>query len=117
MTGTLAEELDDAWWYWSMVPSSCAASAVDPRGPVVQKRHRRTLAAIFRHPIAIAWRDVMTLVIALGGEVRSRSGSVRAVSLRDRDLVVHEPHPSGLLPRAMVLRLRRFLLEGGIEPR
>lgn len=65
----------------------------------------------------IAWRDVMSLVIALGGEVRSRSGSVRAVSLWGRDLVVHEPHPSGVLPRAMVLRLRRFLSEGGIEAR
>ena len=83
----------------------------------MQKRHRRTLAALFRRPTAtdVAWRDVMTLIVALGGEVRSRS--VRAVSLRDRDLAVHEPHPSGLLPRLLVLRLRRFLLEGGIEPR
>ena len=85
----------------------------------MQKRHQRTLAALFRHPIAtdVAWRDVMTLVIALGGEVRSRSGSVCAVSLWGRDLVVHEPHPSGLLPKALVLRLGRRLLEGGIEPR
>jgi hypothetical protein len=32
-------------------------------------------------------------------------------------IMQHEPHPSGLLPRALVLRLRRFLLEGGTEPR
>jgi hypothetical protein len=85
----------------------------------VQKRHQRTLSAPFRRPTAtdVAWRDVMTLIVALGGEVRSRSGSVRALSLRGRNLVVHEPHPSGLLPRALVLRLRRCLLEGGIEPR
>jgi hypothetical protein len=85
----------------------------------VQKRHRRTLSALFRRPTAtdVAWRDVMSLIVALGGEVRSRSGSVRALSLQGRDLIVHEPHPSGLLPRALVLRLRRFLLEGGIEPK
>ena len=84
----------------------------------MQKRHRRTLSALFRRPTAtdVAWRDVMSLIVALGGEVRSRSGSVRALSLQGRDLIVHEPHPSGLLPRALVLRLRRFLLEGGIEP-
>jgi len=75
----------------------------------VQKRHPRTLAALFRHPIAtdVAWRDVMSLVMALGGEVRSRSGAERAVSLRGRDLVVHEPCSSGLAPRSLVLRMRR----------
>lgn len=102
-----------------MVLPCHAAFATGRRRPYLQKRHQRTLAALFRHAIAtdVAWRDVMTLVMALGGEVGSRSGSVRAVSLRGRDLVVDAPQPSGPLPRTLVLRLRRFLSEAGIEPR
>jgi hypothetical protein len=40
-----------------------------------------------------------------------------STEIRYSAIMQHEPHPSGLLPRALVLRLRRFLLEGGTEPR
>jgi hypothetical protein len=85
----------------------------------VRNRHRLTLEKLFRRPPPsdVAWRDVVALILALGGEVRAGSGSVRAVALRGRDLVVHEPHPRGDLPRGMVVRIRRFLVELGEEPR
>ena len=85
----------------------------------MRHRHRRTLEKLFRRPPPsdVAWRDVVALILALGGEVRAGSGSVRAVSLRGRDLVVHEPHPRGDLPRGLVVRIQRFLSELGEEPR
>ncbi|MFN2323763.1 MAG: type II toxin-antitoxin system HicA family toxin [Trueperaceae bacterium] len=88
-------------------------------GSSVRSRHRRTLEKLFRRPPPsdVAWRDVVALIVAIGGEVRSGTGSVRAVSLRGRDLVVREPHPSSELPKGMVVRLCRFLTELGEEPR
>ncbi len=81
----------------------------------MRSRHRRTLEKVFRRPTAsdLAWREVVGLIEALGGEVRSGSGSVRAFSLRGRDLIVHEPHPRGVLPKGFVERVRRFLEEAG----
>ena len=88
-------------------------------GHRVRTRHHPTLEKLFRRPPPsdVAWWDVVALILALGGEVRAGSGSVRAGSLRGRDLVVHEPHPRGDLPRGMVVRSQRFLTEIGEEPR
>lgn len=88
-------------------------------GGGVRSRHRQTFEKLCRRPPPsdVAWRDVVALIVALGGEVRSGSGSVRAVSLRGRDLVVHEPHPRSELPKGMVVRLCRFLTDLGEEPR
>jgi hypothetical protein len=85
----------------------------------VRNRHRHTIEKLFRRPPPsdVAWRDVVALIRALGGEVRAGSGSVRAFSLRGRDLIVHEPHPGSDLPRGLVVRIQRFLKERGEEPR
>ncbi len=90
---------------------------------------------VVKRPVVFVGRDLGRCPRALGrGEGAASLGS-ETVSrgMDDRGATVkvvhngtefrycvimqHEPHPSGLLPRALVLRLRRFLLEGGTEPR
>ncbi len=85
----------------------------------MRNRHRHTLEKLFRRPPPsdVAWRDVVALILALGGAVRAGSGSVRAFSLRGRDLIVHEPHPRSDLPRGLVVRIQRFWKEMGEAPR
>ena len=49
----------------------------------MRRRHRRTLEAIFAHPISanIQWRDIEALFIELGAEISEREGSRVAVVL------------------------------------
>jgi hypothetical protein len=84
----------------------------------LRKRHQRTLDSIFRTPTAsdLEWRDVESLLAALGAVVTRQPGSSRAVSLNGRRFVCHEPHDPAILPKGMVNRVRDFLESVGVEP-
>ena len=62
----------------------------------MNKRHRRTLNAIFVQPISgnIKWRDVEALLNTLGAVISERAGSRVAVLLKDQIAIFHRPHPS-----------------------
>jgi len=84
----------------------------------MNKRHRRTLNAIFAQPISgnIKWRDVESLLKSLGAVISERAGSRVAVLLNARVAVFHRPHPSPNMDKGAVRDLRKFLENTGITP-
>jgi hypothetical protein len=84
----------------------------------MNKRHSRTLNAIFAQPISgnIKWRDVEALLRSLGAVISERAGSRVAVQLNDRVAVFHRPHPSPNMDKGAVRDVRRFLENTGMTP-
>ncbi|RKU38761.1 hexulose-6-phosphate synthase [Candidatus Poribacteria bacterium] len=82
----------------------------------MNKRHQRTLNAIFAQPISgnIKWRNVETLLKNLGAVLNERAGSRVAVSLKGRVAYFHRPHPSPNMDKGAVRDLRKFLENVGI---
>jgi hypothetical protein len=87
-------------------------------GMRLRAKHRRTLEAIFAHPVRadIAWVDIEGLLIACGAELSEGRGSRVRIALNDVRAVFHRPHPRKEVDRGTVRSMRRFLLEAGIEP-
>ncbi len=86
--------------------------------PELRSKHRRTLQAIFAHPVpsSILWSDVESLLIACGAEISEGRGSRVRIALNDVRAVFHRPHPRKETDRGAVRAMRRFLTEAGIEP-
>jgi hypothetical protein len=84
----------------------------------VEKKHRRTLEAIFEKPdrANIPWRDIEALLVALGAEISEGSGSRVRVALRDVRAVFHRPHPQKEANKPTVRSIRRYLEEAGVRP-
>jgi hypothetical protein len=84
----------------------------------VDKKHRKTLEAIFEKPerANIAWRDVEALFIALGAEITEGNGSRVRVALKDVRAVFHRPHPRKETNKGAVKSVRRFLESAGVKP-
>lgn len=84
----------------------------------MNKRHQRILDAIFAQPVSgnIKWRDVESLLKALGAIISERVGSRVAGLLNDRVAVFHRPHPRPNMDKGAVRDLRRFLESAGIRP-
>ncbi|MFP3940669.1 MAG: type II toxin-antitoxin system HicA family toxin [Thermoanaerobaculia bacterium] len=80
-------------------------------------RHRKTLAAIFDHPVraGVAWRDVERLLIALGGEISEGRGSRVRIHLNGVRAVFHRPHPRKEADKGALRSMRRFLSAAGVE--
>lgn len=86
----------------------------------MRAKHRKTLEAIFAHPVRanIKWRDIETLLKALGAEIEERKGSRVAVIFPDRHpAVFHRPHPGPNADKGTVAALRDWLAGMGITPR
>ncbi|EKE09686.1 MAG: HicA protein [uncultured bacterium] len=83
----------------------------------MRRKHARTLNAIFSDPIqsGILWRDIETMLEALGAEIYERRGSRVCVSLNGIDAVFHRPHPRKETDKGAVSSMRRFLKEAGVE--
>lgn len=79
---------------------------------------RRTLSAVFAEPTRsnVAWRDVETLLNALGAELTEGRGSRVRVRLRGVRAVFHRPHPQSELHKGALRSVRRFLKAAGVEP-
>jgi len=84
----------------------------------VDRKHRKTLEAIFEKPerANIAWRDVESLFVALGAEISEGSGSRVRVALKDMRAVFHRPHPRKETNKGAVKSVRRFLEAAGVKP-
>ena len=84
----------------------------------MNKRHDRTLQAIFEDPVqaGIAWRDVEALLKARGAEISEGSGSRVRVALHGVRAVFHRPHPEKEIDKGAVRSIRRFLFEAGVTP-
>lgn len=85
---------------------------------MLSSKHARTLAAIFENPVRadIRWADIDTLLRALGAEIEQGSGSRVRITLNDRRMTFHEPHPQPTIVKDAVRSVRRFLLEAGVSP-
>ena len=83
----------------------------------MNKRHRRTLDAIFANPVRsdIRWSAVESLVKALGGRVTEREGSRVAFVLNGMTAVFHRPHPKPAAKKWTVRDVRDFLERAGVK--
>lgn len=84
----------------------------------MNRKHQKTLALIFAHPVSggIKWRDIEALLLALGAEITEREGSRVGVKLFADRRVFHRPHPSPDTDKGAVESLRKWLEINGVHP-
>ena len=82
----------------------------------MNSRQRGTLASFFETPVRkdIRWSDFVSLVKALGGEVKSGKGSHMKVDLRGVKFSITRPHPKAVLKPYQVRDVRQALEGLGI---
>jgi len=82
----------------------------------MNRHQRKTLHAVFGHPLAanIDLKDALHLLEALGASIDNKRGARMAVALEGRTAVFHLSGHS--LPKGEVMQLRRFLESCGITP-
>ena len=85
----------------------------------MNKKNRRTLEAIFKEPVRpdINWRNVESLLGALGASISEGKGSRVRVSLNGVKAVFHEPHPEKEIQKGPFRSVRDFLKQAGVEAR
>lgn len=83
----------------------------------MRRKHTRILNAVFADPIqsGILWRDIETMLEALGAEISERRGSRICISLNGVDAVFHRLHPRKETDKGSVMSMRRFLKEAGVK--
>ena len=76
------------------------------------------MEAVYERPERsdIAWRDIESLFVALGGELSEGAGSRVRVALGGVRAVFHRPHPERVTDKGAVKTVRRFLQTVGVEP-
>lgn len=84
----------------------------------MKAKHLKTLQLIFKRPVSanIKWKDIETLLVALGAEVSEREGSRIGVSLFGEIKVYHRPHPTPNTDKGAVANVRAWLKANGVEP-
>ncbi len=80
-------------------------------------KQQHTLEAIFGDHISgnLHWREVESLLHALGAEIREPRGASLHVILNGIEGALHRPHHSGVLTKDEVRHLRKFLLGSGVK--
>jgi hypothetical protein len=84
----------------------------------MKRKHLKTLEQIYIHPTSgnIPWRDVESLLKALGADVSERAGSRVAVVLFGEVRVFHRPHPSPNTDKGAIASIRKWLESCGVKP-
>lgn len=84
----------------------------------MNRKHRRTLAAIYDEPIRsdVVWRDIEGLLRALEAEIGQGRGSRVRVALRGVRATFHRPHPRKETDKGALRSVRRLLEEVGVRP-
>ena len=84
----------------------------------MNKKQRKTHAAVFKKPTPanIAWKDIESLLHALGATVSEGGGSRVRVAFNDVRAVFHRPHPQSETDKGTINSVQRFLKEAGEEP-
>ena len=82
----------------------------------MNKKHKRTLDKIVEKPERsdIPWKDIETLIGALGGEISEGRGSRVRIFLNGIRAVFHRPHPKRVTDKGAVKSMRRFLKEAEV---
>jgi hypothetical protein len=84
----------------------------------MNKRHEKTLNAIFRTPIpaTLKWRQIESLLMACGAKSIEGRGSRVRFELNGVTATFHRPHNQKEARSYQVRDARRFLEEAGIIP-
>ena len=84
----------------------------------MNRKQSETLKAIFEEPTRadINWRDIESLLKALGAEITQGRGSRIRVALNGVRSVFHEPHPQKETNKGAIRSLRGFLVSARIQP-
>ncbi|MBA7550286.1 hypothetical protein ES705_42796 [subsurface metagenome] len=82
----------------------------------MNKKNKTTLAAIFKNPVRsdILWKDIESLLYALGAEISEGRGSRVRIVLQSIRAVFHRPHPRKETDKGSVRSMRRFLISAGV---
>lgn len=80
-------------------------------------KQRNTLKQIFENPVPgdIKWKDIESLLSALGAEITEGRGSRVRISLKNVKACFHRPHPRPDTDRGAVKSVRKFLEQVGIS--
>lgn len=83
----------------------------------MNKKHQKLLRQIFQQPVqaGVIWKDIETMLKALGAEISEGNGSRVRIALNDVRAVFHRPHPHKETDKGAVVSMRRFLKEAGIK--
>ena len=83
----------------------------------MNRKHKRTLKAIFRSPVqsGVPWKDIEALLKSLGAEISEGSGSRVRIVLNDVRAVFHRPHPRKETDKGALCDMRRFLITAGVK--
>jgi hypothetical protein len=84
----------------------------------MNSKHRKTLAAIFTSPVSrsLAFRDIESLLRAVGCKVVERPGSAVVFMSGDKSVGFHRPHPGKEAKPYQIKDARDFLRDMGVEP-
>jgi hypothetical protein len=84
----------------------------------MDNKHRKTLEAIFEKPerANLDWKDIESMLIALGAEISEGNGSRVRVALKGVRAVFHRPHPQKETNKGAVKSVRKFLEAAGVKP-
>lgn len=77
---------------------------------------RRTLDAIFHHPVThnLSWMDTLHLLTKLGSAEETADGKY-SLTMKGRHLIFHKPHGKHLDARE-ITELRHYLASAGVSP-
>lgn len=84
----------------------------------MRSKQRKTLEAIFVRPTLanIPFRDIESLLLALGASLREGDGSRIRFELMGESWYCHRPHPDGQARRYQVEQVRELLILAGVHP-
>lgn len=84
----------------------------------MKSKHKKTLKSIFDVPVRsnVLWKDVETLLMAVGAEISEEEGSRVRVALNGVRAVFHRPHPQKETDKGALVSVRRFLMTAGVRP-
>ena len=83
----------------------------------MNRKIKSTLAAVFEDPVRsdILWKDIESLLYALGAEITEGRGSRVRIALKGVRAVFHRPHPQKETDKGSVRSIRRFLVAAGVK--
>jgi hypothetical protein len=85
---------------------------------VMNKRHQKTLEAIFKKPVpnSLEWNSIEAFFLAIGANAIEGRGSRVRFELNGVIATFHRPHPHKEAKPYQIRDARRFLEQAGIQP-
>jgi hypothetical protein len=84
----------------------------------MNKKHQRTLEAIFKQPVQsnVVWKDIESLLRYLNAEITEGEGSRVRLALNGVRATFHRPHPKKETDKGTLVSMRHFLEKTGVKP-